>query len=150
MNTWGIALLPLLGVLLGAGLQYLAGQALEERKHLRQLRAESYADYFKSVSALALQGRTKEAVTLLADAKSRICLYGSPIVIKKLAELERYGAHLSSNNAREAIISMVSEARKDTASSPKHLGTQDLSTVLFGLEPATEKPSRPRGDERRV
>jgi hypothetical protein len=59
MQALMIAALPLIGVLIGAALQYAFGQRLEARKQLGVQRAQAYIDFFRAVSALA-QGRTKE------------------------------------------------------------------------------------------
>lgn len=139
MNGWIIAVLPLAGVLIGAGLQYLSSTSLERGKHLSSLKAAAYADYFRAVSSLATQGRSGAAVSALADAKSRMCLYGSPRVLARLAQLERHGANLASPDARTAILDVVSEARKDTTSSGASVADADLSLILFGPDPAAHR-----------
>lgn len=139
MNGWIIAILPLIGVLIGAGLQYLSSTSLERRKHLSSLRATAYADYFRAVSTLATAGRSSTAVAALADAKSRIGLYGSPRVLGRLAELEHYGANLSSPDARSAILDVVLEARKDTTSNGASVDEADLALILFGQDPVAPR-----------
>ena len=71
-------------------------------------------------------------VSALADAKSRIGLYGSAKVLKKLAELERTGAHLGSPEGRGAILEVVREARKDTTLDGAMVADADLALILFG------------------
>ena len=141
MNGWIIAILPLAGVLIGAGLQYLSSTSLERRKHLSSLRAAAYADYFRAVSSLATEGRSSAAVSALADAKSRICLYGSPSVLTRLAQLERNGANLASPEARTAILYVVAEARKDTTFNGASVADADLSVILFGPDPTAPRKS---------
>jgi hypothetical protein len=141
VNGWVIAILPLVGVLIGGGLQYLSNTSLERRKHLSSLRAAAYADYFRAVSSLATAGRSSAAVSALAEAKGRMCLYGSPRVLGRLAQLERHGANLASPDARAAILDIVSEARKDTTSTGASVENADLSLILFGSHPtAARKP----------
>ena len=132
MNGWILAILPLAGVLVGAGLQFFANRALEQRKHLSQLRADAYADYFRAVSALATEGKSAAMNRDLADAKSRICLYGTARVVRKLAELEPLGASLGADIAKAAVVELVTEARKDTACGPHPVSPEDLRMVLFG------------------
>jgi len=139
LDAWLIASLPLIGVVIGAGLQFFSGRALNERQHLSQLRAHAYADYFKAVSSLSTEGRTASNIRDLADAKSRVCLYGTSRVVAKLAELEHYGAKLESAEARNAVLAMVKEARKDTACGPHPITEKDLELVLFG-DPANHRP----------
>ena len=139
MNGWIIAALPLAGVLIGAGLQYLSSTSLERRKHLSSLRASAYADYFRAVSSLATQGRSSAAVSALADAKSRVCIYGSPRVLARLAQLERHGANLASPDARAVILDVVAEARKDTTTNGASVSKIDLALILFGPDPSAPK-----------
>ncbi|MFN5083730.1 MAG: hypothetical protein ACK5WW_10665 [Brevundimonas sp.] len=140
MTGWTLAVLPLLGVCIGAALQFLASKTLERSKHLTGQRASAYADYFQAVSDLAVTGRNEKAVTALANAKSRICLYGSPRVIACLGRLERHGASLSSPDARRAVLELVGEARRETAPSLRSVRTDDLRLVLFGPEEHDELP----------
>jgi hypothetical protein len=47
------AILSLFGVLLGASLQYVFTRYLDNQRHHRELRTQSYMDYLNSVSGLA-------------------------------------------------------------------------------------------------
>ena len=47
MNT---AILPFLGVMIGAALQYFFTRHLDSQKHRRELRTKAYTDYLKCVS----------------------------------------------------------------------------------------------------
>lgn len=53
MNDWAIAILPLLGVMLGAALQFWLSRAAEREKHTEGLRSQAYADYLRAVAAAA-------------------------------------------------------------------------------------------------
>jgi hypothetical protein len=86
------AILSLVGVLLGAGLQYYFGRTLEGRKQLALQRSQAYVDYFKAVASVAQHGRSKDNLAQTADAKVRVCIYGSPTVIKHLSAFEATGA----------------------------------------------------------
>jgi hypothetical protein len=132
MSTAAIAVLPLIGVLIGAGFQFLANRALEQRRQLGQLRAEAYADYFRAVSAMSNEGRNPSNLRDLADAKSRICLYGTSGVVKQLGESEEHGADMRSDSARKALIGLVEEARKDTACRDHPVARIDLERILLG------------------
>ena len=141
MNGWALAILPLIGVCVGAALQFLAGRHLERSKHLTTQRAAAYADYFQAVSDLAIAGRNEKAVSALANAKSRICLYGSARVLACLSELEMHGGKLTSPDARRAILDLVKEARKETAPARRAAESDKLAMVLFGVERDNEPPS---------
>ena len=130
-----IAALPIVGVLVGAALQYVFGRSLEGRKLLAAQRAQAYIDYFRAVAVLA-QGRSKEQLSLAADAKARICLYGSNLVIERLAAFERTGAALTNDQGRDAILTLMQVMRRDVGYVGIQLATPDLDRVLFG-DPAT-------------
>lgn len=80
-----IAALPLAGILVGAGLQYFFGRSLELKKHIQAQNGQAYADYFRVFLQIAAVGRTREALAALTDAKTRVCIYGSDLVVQRLA-----------------------------------------------------------------
>src|SRR5437867_3448794 len=114
MNGFGIAILPLLGVVLGAALQFWLSRASEEKKRIETLRAQAYADYLRAV-ALSAHLRSDEdlrdAHLNAADAKARIAVYGSVPVLKALAEFEEAGAVLSNGRSKNAFVALVSAMR---------------------------------------
>jgi hypothetical protein len=86
-------ILSLLGVSLGAGLQYYFGRTLEGRKQLTVQRSQAHVDYFKAVALVAQVGRTKDNLAMATDAKVRVCLYGSPDVIRYLSAFRSEWRH---------------------------------------------------------
>jgi len=79
MNGW-ITLLPLVGVVVGATLQYWLSRSAESRK--------SYVDYLRAVTKAAhatspYSARLAQAEA--ADAKARLAVYGTSAVIAALA-----------------------------------------------------------------
>ena len=92
------ALFSFLGVVIGAALQYLFTRHLDNQKHHRDLRTKAYTDYLRCVSEhanLAVQRQSQEGRDLgarTADAKCRICLYGSATAIQAFAAFEKLGA----------------------------------------------------------
>src|SRR5208282_3144224 len=102
------AVLPVIGVLVGASLQYLFTRYLETQRHQRELRTQAYLDYLKSVSGLAHlnepQGsQERDLLASAADAKARICVYGSSQVIQAFASFERLGAEVASPAQRRGF-----------------------------------------------
>jgi hypothetical protein len=89
------AIFSFFGVIIGALLQYFFTRHLDRQKHHRELRTQAYTDYLKCVSEHANlrtprdspEGRDLGFRT--ADAKCRICLYGSPIVVRAFANEKR-------------------------------------------------------------
>ena len=93
-------------------------------------------DYLKCISGLAhlneLQGsQERDLLATAADAKGRICVYGSMEVIHAFAVFERLGAVISSAKQQEAFVAMVAAMRKDSgnAAGPE---TEDMGIVLLG------------------
>lgn len=126
------AVLPLVGILVGAGLQYFFGRSLEAKKHIQTQKGQAYADYFRAFAAVATVGQTKEALSAVADAKTRICVYGSDEVVKRLADFERAGATTSSPDSHEFVASLLSAMRKDAGASKSAADTRDVGVVIFG------------------
>jgi|HubBroStandDraft_6_1064221.scaffolds.fasta_scaffold04953_7 hypothetical protein len=60
------SILPVVGVLVGASLQYFFTRYLEAQRYQRDLRTGAYIDYVKAVSGLA-------TLTIRRDRKSVIC-----------------------------------------------------------------------------
>ena len=128
-----IASLSLIGVLIGATLQYAYGQRLEAKKLLSNQKALAYTDYFKAAAGLS-QGRTADLLALTADAKTRICLFGTPDVVRALKDLEEVGAILSEPKGQIAMAAIMNAMRADLLGTRSVLGTSDLSAVLFGMQ----------------
>jgi hypothetical protein len=138
-STLITAVLPLVGVALGAGLHHMFSRSAEERKQLSTLRTQAYVDYLRAVAKFAQAAKTDpaERSTLLAeaaDAKSRICIYGSKDVVKLLADFERHGAALASKEAVNVFLSLCAHMRSEGVSSEESVVPEDLELVLFGPE----------------
>jgi len=76
MDGWS-AVLPLLGVAVGALLQHWLSRSAETRKQLAVLRSQAHVDYLRAVAKAAhasSQDARRAAVTDAADAKVRIPL----------------------------------------------------------------------------
>ncbi len=123
---------PLVGLVAGAALQYIFGRTLEARKQLALQRGQAYADYFRSMSASATLGVTKETLSLATDAKTRICIYGSPNVVRRLADFERAGAVVAPGEGHAAVIGLLKAMRKDVGVDGAPIGDDDLRHAVFG------------------
>ncbi len=133
MSPLVVALSSLAGVLLGATLQYLSGRALEARRSMTLQRSQAYVDYFKAVALIAQNGRSKETLSLAADAKARICIYGSSKVISQLHAFEGAGANTASDVGRRATVKLLGEMRSDVSRDRRSVDAADLEGILFGL-----------------
>jgi hypothetical protein len=139
------AILTLLGAVVGAALQYFFTRHLEDQKHYRGLRTQAYTDYLKSVceqAQLIVQPQSKESREIFAktaDAKARICLYGSVRAVEAFAEFERLGATMRTKEHRRAFSKMVEIMRSDSGSA-QGVPIENLELVLMGHRDEAPQP----------
>lgn len=74
---------------------------------------------------------TREIFARTADAKARICLYGSTAAIQAFSLFEKLGATMNSGQQRNAFTSMVLIMRNDSGSQ-SGAKIEDLKIVLLG------------------
>lgn len=130
MNGWA-AVLPLVGVVIGATMQYWLSRSAESRKQLQFLQSQSYVDYLRTVTKAAhavSPEAARSAKAEAADAKARLAVYGTPSVIAALARFEEAGAIIDSNDAEAVFIAIVGAMRNKADAAP----ADDLKLVLFG------------------
>ena len=129
MNEW-TAVLPLLGVVIGATMQYWLSRSAESRKQLQLLQSQSYVDYLRAATKAA-HAKSPDAVRLAnaeaADAKARLAVYGTSRVIAALARFEEAGAVLDNPQTRAAFVALVGAMRQKREVALAN----DLSLVLF-------------------
>jgi hypothetical protein len=131
MTGWA-AVLPLLGVVIGAALQYWTSRAAEARKQLQLLRSQSYVDYLRAVTKAAHATSAENgrlARTEAADAKARMSVYGASRAIAALARFEELGAVLDSPKSMGVFAALVAAMRDGDSPSQT-----DLELVLFGKQ----------------
>jgi hypothetical protein len=133
MQTLLAAVAPLAAVLIGAALGYVSGRLLEKRKQLTLQKGQAYADYLRA-HATAATGRKAEAQGQAADAKTRICIYGSAGVVGALSTFERAGANGIDEAGQRAIAQLVKAMCSDTGVAGAKLDDADFHLVLFGPE----------------
>lgn len=133
------AIFSFLGIVIGASLQYVFTRHLDNQKHYRELRTKAYTDYLKCVSEHANLGKQRqsqegrELAALTADAKCRICLYGSASAVSAFAEFERLGATMNAPEQCSAFTHMVSIMRNDSINGGQ-VALNDLEVVLLGAQ----------------
>jgi hypothetical protein len=133
------AIFSFLGIVIGAALQYVFTRHLDNQKHHRELRTKAYTDYLKCVSEQANLGKQRqsqegrELASQMADAKCRICLYGSTSAVGAFAEFERLGATMNTPEHRTAFTRMVAIMRNDSTSGGQ-VALNDLEAVLLGVQ----------------
>lgn len=129
MEDWLNAILPLVGVVVGAAVHSWFTRSSERDKHAGNLRSQAYVDYLRAVAEAAHHG--KDARRNAADAKARIAVYGSAEVVTALARFEESGATLG-QDGRGPFLALVAAMRIGTA-----VGNGDLGLVLLGSAEAT-------------
>ncbi|WP_186471957.1 hypothetical protein [Synechococcus sp. BMK-MC-1] len=123
-----------IGIVIGAILQYIITRHLSITKHHRDPRTKAYIDYLKAVceqSNVDIQNRDSLKSDLrikVADAKCRICLYGSRAAIQSFAEFEKAGANITRNPAKitEMVVIMRNDSKREKAAS------KDIESMLIG------------------
>lgn len=79
---------PLVGVVVGAAMQYWFSSSAEFRKQIQLVKSRSYVDYLQAVTRAA-HARSPDAARSAridaADAKARMAVYGTSDVIAALA-----------------------------------------------------------------
>lgn len=131
--------LPVIGVIIGASLQFLFSKKSENKKQQNLLKTTAYTDFLKANAGIAISQRFSEKkkemenFILLTDAKARICIYGSESVIENIAEFERFGAVLDNPKAYKRFTSIVSEMRKDNLKG-KDIELSNISQLILGTD----------------
>ena len=116
--------------MVGATLQYLFTRSHEQKKHYRLLQTTAYADYLRGVADAAhlnLDSNEAEIFARIADAKTRICLYGSVEVIALLAAFQKAGGITGNVEQRDAFVRLVQAMRIKPTDQ-----ISNLEIVLFG------------------
>jgi hypothetical protein len=132
------AVLPILGIVIGATLQYLFSRSSEKRKHQQDLRTQTYVDFLQWVGRIAIAQRNndkdkvRELIAFLTDTKLRICVYGSKEVVEKLAEFDRAGATISGPEGINAFINIIQAMRKESLPKDQSVPDGEIYQVLFG------------------
>jgi hypothetical protein len=118
------ALLPLLGIAVGAVLQFFFTRYLEAKKHHRDERAKANADYLRCVSEQANLSPNPNS------SEHKQLLYGAQAVVASFAEFERLDASMRTQEQRSAFTQMVQSMRKDAIGSAAT--EADLEVLLLG------------------
>ena len=132
-----VAIVGIVGVLLGASAQYMFSRYTESAKHLQELRTQSYVDFIKSTADIAIAQEKNdaekefEATILMADSKARIAIYGSPTVAAAVADFFRKHGALASPEAFKSFIGIVAEMRADSLGGKNVIPNIDIGQLLL-------------------
>lgn len=131
MNDLMKFIIPVICVIIGALLQFFLSKKSDERKQQNLLKVTAYTDFIKGLAGLAIfhkqrdTSKEMEYRMLVADAKSRICVYGDDTVIKKISHFLRNGGSIVTPDSYKIFVDIIVEIRK------KHIGQVDLDINDF-------------------
>jgi len=137
-----VGVLPIVGVVIGATLQYLFSISSEQRKHQQDLKTQAYVDFIRSFMDAYFKGKKEEYMSRVADATARIAIYGHKEVVEAVANIKRVSAKKRiisesefeskfESEFRQSFIAMVQAMRKDGL--PKEsVSDEEISWLLFG------------------
>ncbi len=139
-------IIGLFGVFIGAFLTHKN----QKINHLSELQNKAYADFLNAASSIAvaqrLGNRDKVSGDLanLADAKSRICVYGESKVIHELAEFIRYGGTLQTEPEILSFTRLCVAIRDSVGMKKSDLYSSDISQLLFSVDVKDTETPRSR------
>ncbi|MBU2869584.1 hypothetical protein [Colwellia sp. E2M01] len=128
------------GVIIGAVVQAIFNRKNQKVNNLSELQNSAYADFLNAASKIAVAQRQDQRSTVekelsnLADAKSRICVYGDSNVVHHLAEFLREGGTLQTELEILSFTRLCMEIRKSVGMSEKELRSCDISQLLFSVD----------------
>lgn len=134
------SMLGLIGALTGVFLQAHLHRKANRNNSLTEFQHMAYTDFLNSISKVVVAQRAgnrnlvSSELSNLADAKSRICVYGESIVIKELARFMRHGGTLQTES-EILSFSRLCIVIRDSVGMKKHdLDIADISQLLFDLD----------------
>lgn len=150
MKNGLVALVPVIGVLgvvIGALLHGFFNRRNQAASTLSELQNRAYSDFLNSVSKIAVAQRKDQRTTVteelanLADAKSRICVYGHASVVHHLADFLRAGGTLQTEQEILSFTSLCLQIRSSVGMQDKELYPSDISQLLFSIDVKDVKTS---------
>lgn len=130
-------ILPIAGIVVGAAIQSFYSRRAENKKQVLLSKTQAYVDYLECISESAqLKSRDGKEINQLfakaANAKSRICVYGSNDVISALAKFEDVGAAINSEENANVFIKLCAAMREDHLQEKNTASIKELESILVG------------------
>ncbi|WP_096662370.1 hypothetical protein [Polaromonas sp. AET17H-212] len=141
MSSAVVALLSILGVVVGAFLQNYLAKQNNESKQLLDSRNQAYVDFLEAVSLVVAAQRLGkkeqeiEQLARLTHAKARICIFGEESVVRKLASFWAAGASLETESEILAFTRFCLDIRRSLGLKDKELLIGEVSQLLFAIKP---------------
>lgn len=132
----------LLGVLVGALLQFWFNRRANQESRYLELKSEACADYVNSIAAVAFASPPdrNKALEKVAAAKGRVCVFGDKDVIDAAVVLEGTSLNLGNQDAQAAFIGLLQAMRR------RGIASGDVADHGFRVLLLGDKPSNPAGE----
>jgi hypothetical protein len=138
-----VAICSLVGVLVGASMNYFFTIETQEKKLWAELRTTAYVDYVQNTALSKIsEDKELERVNALRDiARFRITLYGSKPVVETLARYEtlEYGTP----EWEKTSVALFKSIRNELLPKKQQVLDQDIRKLLFPTK-YKEKPATGR------
>lgn len=125
----------LFGIIIGAALQWVITRKLELNREHRKLQSEAYYDFLKGVAGSAMQQNEEKLIEhymLVANAKSRIALYGSEQAVKALANFcHNTDQCLGNPDTQKEYANLCLYMRKDSLGEKQLASVEDFIKIFF-------------------
>jgi hypothetical protein len=131
MSTLIPSLLTLLGVVVGALLQFFISRRIAREGKYLDKRVESYADYMAAIGKSGRPGVPDEEAELMV-ARAKLLAYGHDRVVQALSTFDRLGGYVKSEEQKKAFVSVIREIRRDVGGNS--LTDEDLFRIVMHTE----------------
>lgn len=138
-------LFGLLGVLVGALIQFWFGRRAAKELRYLELKSQACADYLNSIASVAFaspEGRS-QALQKVAAAKAHLCVFGDGPVIEQMVRLEKTSLDLSQPAAQEALITLL-QVMRNRGIAVGQVDDSAFQILLLGAKPSN-KALQPTG-----
>lgn len=138
--SWVSGAFGVLGILVGAFLQYRFGIQRSKKDTVIEMKASVYEDFVRSIvgaSFAEVRGEVDgDVLSKVAEAKARACIYGEPSVIEAIAEAWRKTDGDFNFDKQEhvgAIVKIIREMRDDGFAGGK-VDSDNVSRAVFAKD----------------
>jgi len=137
LQTIVTSVAALLGVVVGAVLQWFLTRRVNRESRLSELQAEAYSRFLVWDRA----GSDDKAIQEACRARTFLVAYGSRETVRAIADYERLGGVIGTAEQNAAFTRMFNALRADRGLSP--LDQQDLLAVMY-LDDVNQQAAQPR------
>jgi len=137
MSEMIAGLFGVVGVFVGALMQYWFGRRAAEQARYLELKSQACADYLNSIASVAFASSEErpQALQKVAAAKARLCVFGDGPVIEEMVRLENTSLNLADPDAQKAFISLLQVMRK-RGIAVGEVEDSAFQVLLFGQKPS--------------